>query len=52
VAGGIRWPEQRVRRVQRRTLWTLVLAQSLGGVGITLGIAVASILAERLSGSV
>lgn len=51
VAGGVRWPEHRVRRVQRRTLWTLVLAQSLGGIGITLGIAVASILAERISGS-
>ena len=51
VAGGVRWPDHEVRRVQRRTLGTLVVAQSLGGVGITIGIAVASILAEDLSGS-
>ena len=51
VAGGIRWPDHEVRRVQRRTLGTLVVAQSLGGVGITIGIAVAAILAEDLSGS-
>jgi len=37
--------------VQRRTLGTLVVAQSLGGIGITIGIAVAAILAEDLSGS-
>jgi len=51
VAGGIRWPDHELRRVQRRTLGTLVFAQSLGGVGITIGIAVAAILAEQLSGS-
>ncbi|MGA9746635.1 MAG: MFS transporter [Nocardioides sp.] len=51
VAGGMRWPDHEVRRVQRRTLGTLVVAQSLGGVGITIGIAVAAILAEDLSGS-
>jgi MFS family permease len=51
VAGGVRWPDDEVRRVQRRTLGTLVVAQSLGGVGITIGIAVAAILAEELSGS-
>jgi MFS family permease len=49
--GGLRWPDQDVARVQRRTLSVLVVAQSLGGVGITIGIAVASILAEDLSGS-
>ncbi len=51
VAGGVRWPDHEIRRVQRRTLGTLVVAQSLGGVGITIGIAVAAILAEDLSGS-
>ena len=49
--GGIRWPDHEIARVQRRTLSVLVVAQSLGGVGITIGIAVASILAEDLSGS-
>ncbi|RYU12467.1 MFS transporter [Nocardioides iriomotensis] len=49
--GGLRWPDHEVARVQRRTLSVLVVAQSLGGVGITIGIAVASILAEDLSGS-
>lgn len=51
MAGGVLWPDHRVRQVQRRTLWTLVFAQSLGGVGTTLAIAVASILAEQISGS-
>lgn len=51
VTGGLRWPDHEVRRVQRRTLATLVVAQSLGGVGITIGIAVAALLAEDLSGS-
>jgi MFS family permease len=51
VAGGVRWPDHEIRRVQRRTLGTLVVAQSLGGIGITIGIAVAAILAEDLSGS-
>jgi MFS family permease len=49
--GGLRWPDHEVARLQRRTLSVLVVAQSLGGVGITIGIAVASILAEDLSGS-
>ena len=51
VAGGVRWPEQRIQEVQRRTLWTLVAAQGLGGLGITIGIAVAALLAEQISGS-
>ena len=51
VVGGVRWPDHRVAQVQRRTLWTLVLAQGLGGLGITIGIAVAAILAEEISGS-
>jgi len=51
VAGGIRWPDHRIEQVQRRTLWTLVAAQGMGGLGITIGIAVAAILAEEISGS-
>jgi MFS family permease len=51
VAGGVRWPDHKVARVQRRTLTSLVFAQSLGGLGLTIGIAVASILAEEISGS-
>ncbi len=51
VAGGVRWPDHRLEQVQRRTLGTLVAAQGLGGLGITIGIAVAAILAEELSGS-
>ena len=51
VVGGVRWPDHRIEHVQRRTLWTLVAAQGLGGLGITIGIAVAAILAEEISGS-
>ena len=51
VAGGVRWPDHRIQQVQRRTLWTLVAAQGLGGLGITIGIAVAPILAEDILGS-
>ncbi|HSE10241.1 MAG TPA: MFS transporter [Nocardioidaceae bacterium] len=51
VAGGVRWPDHRVAQVQRRTLWTLVVAQGLGGLGITIGIAVTAILAEDILGS-
>lgn len=51
VSGGVRWPDHRVEQVQRHTLWTLVAAQGLGGLGITIGIAVASLLAVQVSGS-
>ncbi len=51
VAGGVRWPDHKVAQVQRRTLSSLVVAQSLGGLGLTIGIAVAAILAEEISGS-
>ena len=51
VVGGARWPDHKVAKVQRRTLGTLVVAQSLGGVGITAGIAVAALLAEEITGS-
>jgi MFS family permease len=36
---------------QRRTVGTLVVSQALGGVGVTTGIAVATILAEDILGS-
>ncbi|MDQ3615444.1 MAG: MFS transporter [Actinomycetota bacterium] len=51
VLGGVRWPDHEVAQVQRRTIWTLVAAQSLGGLGLTIGIAVAALLAEEISGS-
>ncbi|HYG93863.1 MAG TPA: MFS transporter [Nocardioides sp.] len=38
-------------RVQRRTVLVLVLTQAVGAVGITIGIATASLLARDLSGS-
>lgn len=38
-------------RAQRRTLWTLVAGQAVGAMGITIGIATASLLALELSGS-
>ncbi|NEN77214.1 MFS transporter [Nocardioides zeae] len=43
-------PEE-ATRVQRRTVLVLVLAQAVGAVGITIGIATASLLARDLSGS-
>jgi MFS family permease len=51
VVGGVRWPDHRIQEVQRRTLWTLVAAQGMGGLGITIGVAVAAILAEDILGS-
>ena len=51
VAGGVRWPDERLAEVQRRTLGVLVAAQALGGLGLTIGIAVAAVLAEQISGS-
>jgi MFS family permease len=47
----VAWPEDRVRQVQRRTVRTLVLSQALGGLGMSIGIAVAALLAEQVSGS-
>jgi len=46
-----RWPEERIREVQRRTILTLVVSQALGGLGMSIGIAVAALLAEDISGS-
>ncbi|WP_310964604.1 MFS transporter [Nocardioides terrisoli] len=37
--------------VQRRTLGVLVVSQALGGLGSTIGVAVAAVLAEEVSGS-
>jgi MFS family permease len=37
--------------IQRRTVRSLLITQSLGGVGVTTGIAVAALLARDLSGS-
>jgi MFS family permease len=51
VRGAVRWPDHRLQKLQRRTLGTLIGAQALGGLGITIGISVASILAEQISGS-
>jgi MFS family permease len=45
------WPAADVEAVQRRTVGVLVVSQSLGGLGTTVGIAVASVLAEEVSGS-
>ena len=49
--GGVRWPDHRVAEVQRRTVRTLVVSQALGGLGMSIGIAVAALLAEDVSGS-
>ncbi len=38
-------------RVHRRTVLTLVVAQSVGAIGITIGVATASLLAREVSGS-
>jgi MFS family permease len=43
--------EERVEAAQRRTIATLVVAQAVGAMGITIGIATASLLARDLSGS-
>lgn len=51
TAGGAAASRGDLDRAQGRTLRVLVLAQALGGLGTTIGIAVASILAEELSGS-
>src|SRR3954447_26675277 len=41
----------RLADVQRRTIRTLVAAQAVGAIGITIGIATASLLARDISGS-
>ncbi|WP_148575100.1 MFS transporter [Nocardioides caldifontis] len=47
--GSVRGPE--VRAAQRHTVGVLVASQALGGLGLTIGIAVAAVLAEEVSGS-
>src|SRR6476619_4379187 len=42
---------ERVAAAQRRTVITLVAAQAVGAMGITIGLATASLLARDLSGS-
>jgi len=42
---------ERVAAAQRRTIATLVAAQAVGAMGITIGIATASLLARDISGS-
>ncbi|HEX6151749.1 MFS transporter [Nocardioides sp.] len=44
-------PAYDVAAVHRRTVRTLVAAQALGGIGITIGVATASLLARDVSGS-
>jgi MFS family permease len=51
VWAGVRWPDHRVRQVQRRTVRTLVVSQAFGGLGISIGIAVSALLAEEVTGS-
>ena len=46
LAGGLT-----VADVQRRTVRTLVVSQAVGAVGVTIGVATASLLARDLSGS-
>ncbi|GAA1533294.1 MFS transporter [Nocardioides humi] len=48
---GLVEPDLLVGSVQRRTVRVLVLTQAVGAVGITIGIATASLLARDLSGS-
>ena len=40
-----------VQEVQRRTVRTLVVSQAIGAVGVTIGVATASLLARDISGS-
>jgi MFS family permease len=44
-------PAVEIEAAQRRTVATLVVAQAVGAVGITIGIATASLLARDVSGS-
>jgi MFS family permease len=42
---------QDIGAIQRRTVFVLAVAQALSGIGITIGIAAASLLAKEISGS-
>jgi hypothetical protein len=50
VYGGVRWPDSRLQEVQGHTVRVLVVSQALGGLGMSIGIAVAALLAEQVSG--
>ncbi len=51
AADGRHWPDHRLQQLQRRTVRSLVLSQALGGLGMSIGIAVTALLAEQVSGS-
>lgn len=51
ASGTVSVTDARVRAAQRHTVGTLMASQSLGGLGLTIGIAVAALLAEDISGS-
>ena len=51
VYAGVRWPDHRIDELQRRTVRRLVVSQALGGLGMSIGIAVTALLAEQVSGS-
>ncbi|MEU7804469.1 MFS transporter [Micromonospora arborensis] len=40
-----------VASIQRRTLWLLFTTQIIGGIGVTIGIAVGALLAARIAGT-
>lgn len=44
-------PAPELAAIQRRTIRTLVVGQALGGIAITSGVAVATLLAEEILGS-
>lgn len=44
-------PARELEAIQRKTIRTLVLSQALGGIAITSGVAVATLLAEEILGS-
>ncbi|HEY0697675.1 MAG TPA: MFS transporter, partial [Micromonospora sp.] len=44
-------PRPDVRRIQRRTLRLLFVTQTIGGVGLTIGVTVGALLAARLVGT-
>jgi hypothetical protein len=48
---GVDTAEVSIEAVQRRTVRTLVVSQAVGSIGITFGIATASLLAKGISGS-
>ncbi len=45
------WNSTSIARIQRRTVGTLASSQALGGFGLTIGIAVATLLGKEVTGS-